>query len=118
MTLIPMGIWSASGSDYSPLPSSFDVSFLSIAGGGGGGGTLAGGGGAGGYRTSVGTSGGSTSAESDKNVTISTAYPVIIGAGGAGSSTATKGTSGNDSVFADLTSVGGGGSGTFNGRAG
>lgn len=91
--------------------------YLIIAGGGGGGATLAAGGGAGGYRTSVGTSGGSSSAETSLSL-LANSYSVTIGAGGAGSSTATKGTSGSDSVFATFTSVGGGGGGTFADRAG
>jgi hypothetical protein len=61
------------------------VDYLIIAGGGGGGGHTdgrGGGGGAGGYRTTNGTSGANSSAES--KVTVSAqSYSVVIGAGGA-----------------------------------
>ena len=105
-----------SSGTFTPLES-LTCDYLIIAGGGGGGATLAAGGGAGGYRTSVGTSGGSSSAETSLSL-LANSYSVTIGAGGAGSSTATKGTSGSDSVFATFTSVGGGGGGTFADRAG
>ena len=65
---------------------SYQVAFLVIAGGGGGavwnGGKSCGGGGAGGYRTSVGTSGGGASAESNVSVTPGTSYTITVGAGG------------------------------------
>ena len=59
------------------------VDFLVIAGGGAGGSTYhGGGGGAGGYRTSYGTSGRSSSAESQFSAAYSTNYSVTVGAGG------------------------------------
>ena len=93
--------------------------FLVIAGGGGGGGgTMAGGGGAGGYRTSWGTgniSGGLSPVESALQLLKNTAYTVTVGAGGAGGPGGTNsasnnniGTRGSDSVFATVTSLGGG----------
>jgi hypothetical protein len=80
------------------------VDYLVIAGGGGG--SHAGGGGAGGYRTSAGTSGGNSSAESALSLNAQT-YPVLIGSGGAGGTTANAG-KGIDTVFASITSEGGG----------
>ena len=76
--------------------------YLVVAGGGGGLGTFSGGGGgAGGYRTTVGTSGGNSSAESALSLS---AIPltVLVGAGGA------IGNKGSNSVFATITSLGGG----------
>ena len=77
--------------------------YLVVAGGGGGGNgaSSGGGGGAGGYLTSTGYS---TSA--------STNYTVTIGGGGVGS--ANDGTQGSNSVFATITSTGGG----YGGRGG
>lgn len=90
------------------------VDHLVIAGGGSGGvGTVtqrlgAGGGGAGGYRTSSGTSGGGGSAESRVTVAVSTNYTVTVGAGGASASGSGNGSAGSNSVFATITSSGGG----------
>jgi len=85
------------------------VDFLVLAGGGGG---TSGGGGAGGYRTSVGTSGGSPgTAESALALSLNTAYTITVGAGGKGknqSPATTLGLIGNNSVFASITSAGGG----------
>jgi hypothetical protein len=77
--------------------------YLVIAGGGGGG-YAAGGGGAGGYRTSIGGSPLSLTAQ---------AYTVTIGAGGtggvgSGGVTSTQNTNGGNSVFSTITSSGGG----------
>ena len=72
---------------------SITADYLVIAGGGGGGTARAGGGGAGGFRTSIGGSSLSLTAQE---------YPVTIGAGGAATA------QGSDSVFASITSVGGG----------
>ena len=85
------------------------VDYLVIAGGGGAGG-FAGGGGAGGYRTSVGTSGGGAAAETALTLEAGTSYTVTVGAGGTGSNTTDGGitTNGEDSVFATVTSAGGG----------
>jgi hypothetical protein len=82
--------------------------YLVVAGGGGGGGYYGGGGGAGGYRTSI---GGST-----LSLSANTVYPAIIGGGGIGSAnTSIKGTNGSDSIFSTITSTaGGGGASRFN----
>ncbi len=91
------------------------VDYLVVAGGGGGGGTPGGGGGGGGYRTSIGGSALSVTAKS---------YPVIVGAGGAGAISGglyNQGASGGDSIFATITSTGGGygaGYGTAGGAGG
>ena len=80
------------------------VDYLVVAGGGGGGSRHAGGGGAGGYRTSIGGSALSLSAN--------TVYQALVGAGGIGatnnSSFTNNGTAGTDSVFSTITSIGGG----------
>lgn len=90
------------------------VDYLVVAGAGGGGfGYYGGGGGAGGYRTSAGTSGANSSAESKITATPSTNYTVTVGAGGAGStSDPVRATNGNNSVFSTVTSTGGGGGGS------
>ena len=85
--------------------------YLVVAGGGGGGGSAyAGGGGAGGYRTSIGGS---------QLSLTSQVYAVTVGAGGAGG-TAGSGTQGGNSIFASITSTGGGGGGNgeTNGNSG
>jgi hypothetical protein len=90
--------------------STFDVQFLVIAGGGGGAVTndCGGGGGAGGYRTSFGTSGANSSAESLIVAGPFSNYEVTVGAGGA------TNTNGANSVFGSVTSLGGGhGGGNF-----
>jgi hypothetical protein len=100
-----------------PGPTS-SVDYLVVAGGGGGGtGTAGGGGGgAGGFRTSTGLS-----------VTVGTTYNVTVGSGGAGGASGGEnpGSVGNNSVFNNITSAGGGygaGTGTtapsFNGGSG
>tara|TARA_R100000655_G_scaffold25777_5_gene52859 strand:+ start:510 stop:1514 length:1005 start_codon:yes stop_codon:yes gene_type:complete len=83
---------------------SVTVDYLVVAGGGGGcDNSIGGGGGAGGLRTSYGsTSGGGASAESSLTLALSTNYTVTVGAGGAYI------TNGSDSVFATITSTGGG----------
>lgn len=82
------------------------VEYLVIAGGGAAGlnSNDSGGGGAGGYRSSVTgeMSGGGASAESPLTITPGTAYTVTVGAGGASDS------NGSNSVFASITSIGGG----------
>lgn len=91
--------------------------YLIIAGGGGGGSPSsapAGAGGAGGYRTTVGTSGAGSAAES--KITLSeTTYNVIVGGGGAGrprsNSVNPGGNGGTSSVFG-IASTGGGGGGS------
>jgi hypothetical protein len=82
------------------------VEYLVIAGGGGGGDGIdqaGGGGGAGGYRSSITgeSSGGGASAESALSLALGTNYSVTIGAGGSGSG-------GSNSIFATITSTGGG----------
>ena len=78
----------------------YTVEYLVVAGGGGGGGDNGGGGGAGGYRTATGYS-----------VTSGTQYTVTVGGSGtAGRQQAgTNGGDGGNSVFATITSAGGGG---------
>ena len=88
------------------------VDYLVVAGGGGGGATPGGGGGGGGYRTSIGGSALSVTAKP---------YPVIVGAGGAGGLSGgyfNPGSSGANSVFATITSTGGGYGGGYNGAGG
>ena len=80
--------------------------YLVIAGGGGGGNGQSGnnggaGGGAGGYRTTSGTSGANSTAESKIN--IAGTFTVTVGAGGG------SGTNGSNSVLSTITSTGGGG---------
>jgi len=82
----------------------FSVEYLVVAGGGGGGGSSGGGGGAGGFLTGTFTP-----------VVTGTTYTVTVGAGGAST------VNGNNSVFAGVTSFGGGGGATSvtqNGRSG
>ena len=89
----------------------FPVNFLVLAGGGGGSANRGvGGGGAGGYRASLGTSGGPSSAESALDIQRSTNYTVTVGGGGAGASTPAPagGANGSPSIFATVTSIGGG----------
>jgi hypothetical protein len=91
------------------VPTIVTVDFLVIAGGGGGGQWRGGGGGAGGYRTSTGTSGGNSSAESALSVVAGTNFTVTVGAGGAGG---TSSTNGSNSVLSSVTSIGGGRAGS------
>jgi hypothetical protein len=101
----------------------FNIDYLIIAGGGGGASASSGyagggAGGAGGYRTSYGTgniSGGNSPVESALNLTIGTPYTITVGDGGAGGPAASPinaapppGVKGDDSVFASITSEGGG----------
>jgi hypothetical protein len=88
---------------------SMNVDFLVVAGGGSGaanGGVGGGGGGAGGVRTSVGNSGGPSPANSPVAVFLGSDYPVTVGSGGTGGEVTA--TNGNPSVFASITSIGGG----------
>ena len=94
---------------------SLSCDYLVVAGGGGGG-HNGGGGGAGGYKTSIGGSPLSATAQS---------YAITVGAGGVGGTTAgtilSVGQVGSNSVFNSITSTGGGGGGTgygFNATAG
>ena len=91
------------------------VSYLVIAGGGSGGSNFAGGGGgAGGYRNSYAseTSGGNSSTETPLATLLNTNYTVTVGAGGSGAYRAV-GNDGSDSVFATVTSNGGGKGGAY-----
>ncbi len=89
-----------------------DVDYLVVAGGGGGGRGRGGGGGAGGYRTNYAseTPGGpGTSTEVDFGISLSTNYPVQIGAGGLGGpGSDQRGYQGGPSIFSTITSIGGG----------
>jgi hypothetical protein len=94
------------------------VDYLVVAGGGGGGGAGAGsrgggGGGAGGLRSTVTASGGSPGTVESALSLTAKSYPVIVGSGGTGG-TANVGTKGGDSVFATVTSAGGGYGGAWN----
>jgi hypothetical protein len=87
------------------VAATFSLDFLVIAGGGGGGtpgASYGGGGGAGGFRTSAGTSGGNSAAETALSISTITSYTVTVGAGGAIAAT------GANSVFHTITSSGGG----------
>lgn len=88
-----------------------EVDYLVIAGGGGGGGFVGGGGGAGGYRTSLGTSGGNSSAEPRLRLSANQSYQVTVGAGGSAVQASSQefGGDGTTSTFATITSIGGGG---------
>jgi len=93
------------------------VTFLVVGGGGASAGsaTAVGGAGAGGLRTSFGsTSGGGASAEDDLTLLPGTSYTVTVGAGASGTSGINAGPRGNDSVFATITSLGGGNGGSGN----
>ena len=80
-------------------PASFSIDYLVIAGGGSGGGAggYGGGGGAGGLRSTIGTTGGGGSLESQ--LTISGSFTVTVGAGGSGSS---NGSNGSNSVLSSI----------------
>ena len=113
--------WNAmSGSTFTA-----DVSFLVIAGGGSGAAAqptfgAGGGGGAGGYRSSYGSdsSGGGNSAENDITVSMDTNYTVTVGAGGSSRVGVGDGNAGSNSVFATVTSIGGGKGGHWNSSLG
>jgi hypothetical protein len=101
----------------------YSVEYLVIAGGASGGAQHGGGGGAGGYRSSVSgeSSGGGASAESPLSLIPGTAYTVTVGAGGAsvyGATSPNKGINGSNSVFATITSTGGGAGGGWNDSGG
>ena len=89
--------------------------FLVVAGGGGGGVDSRGaGGGAGGFRTSAGTSGANSSAESALSLASGTPIAVTVGGGGAfgtGAGASSRGSSGSNSIFSTITSTAGGGGG-------
>jgi hypothetical protein len=87
------------------------VDYLIVGGGGAGGHAYGGGGGGGGFRTSIGGT--------PLTLTANTQYPAIVGAGGVGGYN-TWGGSGQNSSFASITAIGGGGGGgnSDNGLAG
>ena len=94
------------------------IEYVVIAGGGGGGSDGGGGGGAGGYRSSVTgeMSGGGAVAEVPLSLMLNNPYSVTIGAGGAGGVGDQGGNntvSGSDSIFASITSTGGGRGGSW-----
>jgi hypothetical protein len=100
------------------------VDYLIIAGGGAGSagyaGAKGGGGGAGGYRTTNGTSGADSSAES-KVVVTAQGYTIDVGAGASASGDSIVGLSGENSSALGVTSTGGGGGGNntnYNAAAG
>jgi hypothetical protein len=110
------GIWSLvrqflsrSAGLWPGLP--FNVEFLVLAGGGAGGSDQGGGGGAGGYRSSVSgeSSGGGASAEAPALCSPGVSYTITVGAGAPSPATGlTQGTNGSSSIFAGITSLGGG----------
>ena len=85
--------------------------YLVVAGGGGGANSDAGGGGAGGLRSTVTATGGGGSLESPLSLASGTGYTVTIGAGGAGGTRSVVSANGSNSVFATITSIGGGAGG-------
>jgi len=98
-------------------PTSKNIEYLVVAGGGSG--SECSGGGAGGFRTNVSgsTSGGNSSPEGGLTLT-SDQYTVAVGAGGAPiNGFEINGNSGDDSSFASITSIGGGGAGRQISRA-
>jgi hypothetical protein len=94
--------------------SALTCDYLVVAGGGGGSGSNGGagsGGGAGGYRTSIGGSA--------LSLTANTVYQALVGAGGASGPVSLPGNAGINSVFSSITSIGGGyGAGSGNGVVG
>jgi hypothetical protein len=95
----------------------FNIDYLVIAGGASGANQHGGGGGAGGLRTSYGsTSGGGASAEPTLSLTTGTSYSLTVGDGGAGVTWVGANLAGNngyDSVFNNITSIGGGGGSSY-----
>jgi hypothetical protein len=104
----------SSASNSATTPDIVLIDYLVVAGGGAGnystgnGGT--GGGGAGGLRSTVTATGGGGSLETALGVLKSTNYTVTVGAGGASVQSASL-YPGENSVFASITSTGGGGGG-------
>lgn len=103
--------------------STYQVEYLVIAGGAGAGQRRSGGGGAGGYRNSVTgeSSGGGASAESKKTVVPLNSYTITIGAGGSGrpaNDASGYGGNGSNTVFDNITAIGGGGGGSISGGGG
>ena len=93
------------------IPNTLVVDYLVVAGGGGGGAKrTGGGGGAGGFRTSAGTSGANSSAETALTLLTDVAYNITVGNG-----CATNSQGGSSSIagtgITTITSIGGGGGG-------
>lgn len=106
--------FTSSGTFTPSVPLTCD--YLVVAGGGAGGSSVlgyqegSGGGGGGGMRSSVSSTGGTGSVESQLALTT-TAYTVTVGAGGA-AVTGNIGANGNDSTLSTITSLGGGRAGS------
>jgi hypothetical protein len=83
--------------------------YLVVAGGGGGGAQVGGGGGAGGYRTSI---GGSALSVTAQNYLVQVGAGGVAGIGGTADSNS-KGTNGTNSVFSSISSTGGGAGGSY-----
>ena len=79
--------------------------YLVVAGGGSGSGGYGAGGGAGGYRTSIGGT--------PLSLSANTNYTATVGAGGATQTAIDAGNRGSNSSFASITSTGGGGAGSY-----
>ena len=98
-------------------PPTFNVDYLVVAGGASGANQHGGGGGAGGLRTSYGsTSGGGANAEPTLSLTTGTSYSLTVGDGGTGVTWVGANLAGNngyDSVFNNITSIGGGGGSSY-----
>lgn len=113
-------IFNSSGT-FTPTENLSNADYLVVAAGGGG---YVQGGGAGGYRTSAGTSGANSSAESKINLSSDIPYTVTIGAGGTQGPIGVGGNGSNSSIsgsgLTTITSTGGGGtsSGGLNGNTG
>lgn len=93
----------------SSLGSDNQLDYLIVAGGGGGSLDQSGGGGAGGYRTTLGTNGGNSAAESKITATVQS-YTITVGAGGTKQTVSgTRAENGSNSLAFNITSLGGGG---------
>ena len=105
------------------IQGNYPIQYLVVAGGGGGGTQHSGGGGAGGYRCSVPgeLSGRLTAAETPLTLTAGS-YTVVVGNGGAGApgnaAQGFNGYRGENSTFHTITSIGGGGGGSWAGDNG
>ena len=98
--------FNSSGTFVNTIPS-LSAEYLIVAGGGGGGGQTGGGGGAGGMRTGTST-------------LSATSYSITVGAGGTkapAQSSPPRAGSGTNSVFNSITSIGGGGGGSYQGNS-
>lgn len=107
-------IFNQSGT-FTPSVAISNVDYLVIAGGGG---AYVQGGGAGGYRTSAGTSGANSSAESKINVSASAAYTITVGAGGTAGGTGGQASPSSISGTGITTITSTGGGGVLNGNNG